>query len=104
MVLDGDIEQEKRRALLLVLELPDDLPEIRVIADVAVLVGLRNIHIVAALERVKAKARICYIALPRGLFARMEGARFVAVSLQKRRKRVGRAEDVLLIRDAARRQ
>ena len=34
----------------------------------------------------------------------MEGARFVAVSLQKRRERVGRAEDVLLIRDAARRQ
>ena len=50
VVLDGDVEQEKRRALLLVLELPDDLPEIRVIADVAVLVGLRNIHIVAALE------------------------------------------------------
>ena len=104
VVLDGDVEEEERRALLLVLKLPDDLLEVRVIAHVAVLLGLRNVHLLAALERVEAEARIGRVALPRGLFARMECAGFVAVPLEQGRERVGGAEDVLLIRDAAGRQ
>ena len=83
MVLDGDVKQEEGLSLFFVLKLPDDLLKVRLVADVAVLHGLGHVHILAALEAVKAQQGIGLVALPGGELAGVEGTGLVALLPQQ---------------------
>ena len=104
VALDGDVEQEKRGPLLLVLKLPDDLRKVGLVADIAVLKGLGHIHVLSAFEGVKAQPGVGLIALPGGALPGVEGQRIIALGLEQRGQRGGGTQHILLVGDAARGQ
>ena len=104
MVLDGHVEEEQPLLRGLVLKLIDNLLKGGLVADIAMLFGDGNVHILHAFKLVKAQQRIRLVALPGGALARVEGKGAVAVFFEKRSQRGGRLQNVLLVGDAARRQ
>ena len=100
VVLDGHIEQEQGLPLRLVLKLPDDLLKIGAVADIAVLHALGHIHVLPALELVKAQPGIGPVPLPGGPLPRVKGQGPVPSLLQERGHGGGIIQDVLLIGDA----
>ena len=64
VVLNGDIKEEERLSLLLVLKLPDDLLKVGLVAHVAVLHSLGHVHVLTALKAVKAQQGVGLVALP----------------------------------------
>ena len=87
VVLDSDIKQEQALVRGLVFKLVDDLFKGRLVADIAVLLGQWDIHVVHTFKLVEAKQRISLIALPGGALTRMNSQRAVAVFLEQRRQR-----------------
>ena len=101
VILDGDVKQKQAFFRRLVLKFVDDLVKGGLIADIAMFLGQRNIHILHAFKLVESQQRICLIALPGGSFARMDGKGSVTVFFEQGGKRSGRLQHILLVRDAA---
>ena len=104
MVLDGYIEEEQPLLRGFVLKFIDNLLKGGLVADIAMLLGDGNVHILHAFEVVEAQQRVSLIALPGGALARVEGKGAVAVFFEQRSQGGGRLQNVLLVGDAAGRQ
>ena len=104
VVLDGDVKEEQPLLRVLVLKLIDDLTKGRLVADIAVLLGDRHVHVLHTLKLVEAEQRVGLVALPGSALAGVEGQGTVAVFPEQRGQRSRRLQNVLLIGDAARRQ
>ena len=104
VVLDGDVKEEQPLFRVLVLKLIDDLTKGGLVADIAVLLGDRHVHVLHTLKLVEAEQRVGLVALPGSALAGVEGQGTVAVFPEQRGQRSRRLQNVLLIGDAARRQ